>query len=230
MSEIQIPDSLTHDCDNCQGLCCVANKHVPEDGFPLSEAKPVGIPCRNLETSTTAIKGMYKCRIHATLANRGWTGCENFTCHGAGQTLTKFFEEIGIKWNKKPESIDDDEWITILGNFYYGYMVMAQVFRFLSHIKKHYGEEAYAAGKKATLNLMPEFSRALEKRDEEIDFVDWLMKKFDLAIKGAITPFTKRPIRTSLEGRSNFSSPSTSLSSAVSTPPSQRPSCKTPAP
>lgn len=201
MPELKIPEDLINDCDNCQGLCCVANKHVAEDGFPIHEDKPVGIPCRNLEVNPSNIIGEFNCRIHDNLERKGWIVCSNFTCHGAGQTVTAFFEEMSIKWNKQPKSIDDQEWDTTLGNLYYGYMVLSDVFRLLNHIRINHGEDAYDAGKTVAINLMSEFSRALERRDEEIDFVHWLMKRFDPEIKVAIEPFSKRPLRTRLERR-----------------------------
>ncbi len=49
-------------------------------GFP--DDKDAGDPCRHLDTA-------FRCRIHAELRPRGFTGCTVFECFGAGQRVTR---------------------------------------------------------------------------------------------------------------------------------------------
>ncbi|MFZ5746616.1 MAG: hypothetical protein ACOY45_03035 [Pseudomonadota bacterium] len=46
--------------------------------------KPGGQGCPNLRRDG-------RCSIHASLAHRGFQGCVNFDCHGAGQRVTQRF-------------------------------------------------------------------------------------------------------------------------------------------
>ena len=96
MPEIQIPEDLTHDCDNCQGLCCVVPQHNRGDGFPIFRNKPMNTPCRNLEMDPDSQTELYKCRIHAELEDKNWHTCDGYSCFGAGQTVSKFFNELGV--------------------------------------------------------------------------------------------------------------------------------------
>ncbi|MDM7832559.1 pentapeptide repeat-containing protein [Cellulomonas edaphi] len=76
-----MPDqSLVADCARCVGLCCVALPFTRSADFAFS--KPAGDPCRNLADDD-------RCRVHATLADRGMHGCLAFDCFGAGQKVTQ---------------------------------------------------------------------------------------------------------------------------------------------
>jgi hypothetical protein len=184
MPEILIPDQLTHDCDNCQGLCCVANLHKIEDGFPIDEDKTIGIPCEHLELDPTTLTGIHKCKIHHQLGKLGWNICKNFTCNGAGQAVTDFFKEMGVVWShEKPENLDDEKWYNQLENFYLGYIVLQNVFNFLAHIRKHKGETIFLKVKTAIKELMPEFSMELTRIDGCIDHFEWIMNRFDPVIR-----------------------------------------------
>lgn len=201
MSEIQIPDDLTQDCDKCQGLCCVANSHAVEEGFPREYDKPVGEPCSNLELDPTTLQGLHKCKIHGQLGRLGWNTCMNFSCYGAGQATTAFFEEMGVRWSdEKPESLNDDEWGNRIENFYFAYFVLSDVFRLLNFIKKKHGEVAFNMAKEAVRGLMPEFCKELERTDTAINYIDWLTIKFDSAVKTAIQGFTEKPLVTRVDG------------------------------
>lgn len=201
VKEIQIPDDLTQDCENCQGLCCVANSHKTEDGFPIDEDKPIGIPCSHLELDPATLQGLHKCQIHRQLGRLGWNTCMNFTCNGAGQAVTDFFKEIGVVWsNEKPENLDDDEWCNQLENFYLGYIVLQNVFNFLDHIKKHKGEEVFLKVKTAIKELMPAFCAELTRTDCCIDHFDWIMKRFDPATRKVLDE-SNASIRTSANPR-----------------------------
>ena len=79
--------SLRGDCPRCIGLCCVA---LAFDRGPLFAVdKAGGEQCRNL----CAHGG---CGIHEELAERGFAGCANYDCRGAGQLTTELF--AGLSW------------------------------------------------------------------------------------------------------------------------------------
>ncbi|MER7116254.1 pentapeptide repeat-containing protein [Saccharomonospora azurea] len=83
---------LRADCARCAGLCCVALPFQSASGFPAD--KEAGQPCHHLDTSS-------RCRIHAELRPRGFTGCTVFDCFGAGQRITQ--ESFGGRtWRDEP--------------------------------------------------------------------------------------------------------------------------------
>lgn len=203
MSEIQIPNDLTPDCNNCQGLCCVANMHAADEGFPIEFDKPVGIPCEHLELDPATIQGLHKCKIHSQLGRLGWNTCMNFTCNGAGQVVTDFFKEMGVVWShEKPENLDDDEWCNRVENFYLGYIVLQNVLSFLAHIRKNKGEEVFLKVKTAIKELMPEFSTELTRTDRCINPFDWIMERFDPAMRKVLDE-SNASIRTRANPRSS---------------------------
>jgi hypothetical protein len=60
----------------------VAPAFDAEQGFGFD--KPAHEPCRHLRTDDG-------CAIHAQLSARGFPGCVQFDCHGAGQRITQQF-------------------------------------------------------------------------------------------------------------------------------------------
>jgi hypothetical protein len=72
--------SLRPDCARCASLCCVGLAFDRSEQFAFD--KPAGEPCRNLQASG-------RCRIHGALAERGFSGCAAFDCHGAGQHVVQ---------------------------------------------------------------------------------------------------------------------------------------------
>ncbi|ERK69972.1 hypothetical protein N136_03695, partial [Leifsonia aquatica ATCC 14665] len=74
------PPSLSADCANCAGLCCVALAFAKSADFAFD--KPAGDPCVNLDDD-------FLCRIHPQLRDRGFKGCTVFDCFGAGQHVTQ---------------------------------------------------------------------------------------------------------------------------------------------
>lgn len=85
--------SLQHDCNACSGLCCVVLPFDAEQGFGFD--KPAQTPCRHLGDD-------FLCSIHEALEPQGFRGCIHFTCHGAGQRVTRLFGETN--WRSAPES------------------------------------------------------------------------------------------------------------------------------
>lgn len=70
---------LQSDCENCQGICCVAPPFAKSAEFAF--AKEEGEPCKHLG-------GDNRCSIHDDLADQGFSGCIKFECFGAGQKVT----------------------------------------------------------------------------------------------------------------------------------------------
>lgn len=71
---------LRADCGNCFGLCCVALPFAKSSDFAAN--KPAGRPCHNLQDDL-------RCGIHATLRDKGYSGCTVFDCFGAGQQVSQ---------------------------------------------------------------------------------------------------------------------------------------------
>jgi hypothetical protein len=82
---------LEGDCGRCAGLCCVALAFDRSELFGFG--KEAGVPCVHL----TAQDG---CRIHATRALSGFSGCVGYDCAGAGQRATELFH--GRHWRTDP--------------------------------------------------------------------------------------------------------------------------------
>lgn len=86
-----LPD-LTPDCRNCDALCCVLLAFDAGSAFALN--KPACVACHHLTDDNL-------CRIHAVLADQGFTGCLAFDCHGAGQRVTQQVFK-GRSWRDDP--------------------------------------------------------------------------------------------------------------------------------
>lgn len=71
---------LRADCARCFGLCCVALPFAASADFALD--KPAGKPCPNLGED-------HRCGVHASLRERGFTGCTVYDCYGAGQQVSQ---------------------------------------------------------------------------------------------------------------------------------------------
>ena len=76
--------SLQHDCSACSGLCCVVLPFDAEQGFGYD--KQAHTPCKHLQND-------FSCGIHKDLELGGFRGCIHYTCHGAGQRVTRLFGE-----------------------------------------------------------------------------------------------------------------------------------------
>ncbi|TCS66981.1 hypothetical protein EDD52_10170 [Primorskyibacter sedentarius] len=92
MCEVLTVDDFRADCTRCAGLCCVAFPFDKSEDFALD--KPVDVPCPNLRQD-------YKCRIHDSLAEKGFSGCVRYDCLGAGQIVTQELYR-GIGWRENP--------------------------------------------------------------------------------------------------------------------------------
>ncbi|RBQ19534.1 pentapeptide repeat-containing protein [Spongiactinospora rosea] len=88
------PAELRADCGRCFGLCCVAPAFARSADFAID--KPAGRPCPNLRKD-------FRCGVHATLRERGFTGCTVFDCFGAGQKISQVTFG-GRDWRAHPET------------------------------------------------------------------------------------------------------------------------------
>lgn len=83
---------LSADCARCSALCCLALAFDASELFALD--KPAGEACPHLD-------GCGRCAIHATRAERGFSGCVAYDCLGAGQRVTSELFE-GRSWLAEP--------------------------------------------------------------------------------------------------------------------------------
>lgn len=72
--------NLLADCAQCFGLCCVALPFAASADFAFDKA--AGQPCPNLQTD-------FRCGIHNSLRQNGFTGCTVYDCFGAGQHVAQ---------------------------------------------------------------------------------------------------------------------------------------------
>jgi hypothetical protein len=71
---------LRADCANCAALCCMALAFDRSRQFAID--KPAGQSCLHLDACGA-------CTIHHERVERGFPGCVNFDCLGAGQRVTQ---------------------------------------------------------------------------------------------------------------------------------------------
>jgi hypothetical protein len=81
------------DCGRCVGLCCVALAFDHSRWFGLDKAADV--PCRHLRSTN-------RCAIHRSLSERGFAGCAQYDCYGAGQHVTRKYL-AGRDWRTQPQ-------------------------------------------------------------------------------------------------------------------------------
>lgn len=110
-----IEKSLSADCENCFGLCCVALPFAKTADFAFD--KEGGTPCRNLQPD-------FRCGIHQNLRNEGLKGCTVYECFGAGQKVSQVTFS-GNDWRTYPELADD---------MYFVFPIMQQLHEMLSYL------------------------------------------------------------------------------------------------
>jgi len=87
--------ALRPDCSACKGLCCILFPFDADQGFGFDKAAATA--CPNLDQQ-------FRCRIHATLAEQGFSGCCSYDCHGAGQYVTAVLG-LGADWHCSAETL-----------------------------------------------------------------------------------------------------------------------------
>ena len=85
--------SLRADCERCAGLCCIAHAFAASADFAID--KEAGQACPNLQSD-------FRCRIHASLRDKGFPGCVVYDCFGAGQKVTQVTFG-GQDWSETPQ-------------------------------------------------------------------------------------------------------------------------------
>ena len=84
--------ALRADCSRCAALCCTVLGFAKSARFAID--KPVGAPCPHLLPDL-------RCDIHSELRQRGFAGCVEYDCFGAGQRVTgQLFP--GRDWRSEP--------------------------------------------------------------------------------------------------------------------------------
>lgn len=180
MPELKLPDQLVPDCDNCQGLCCMTMEHRVIDGFPIEQDKPAKVPCQHLGSDPERPDSLYKCDIYDNRYVRGWRVCETFTCYGSGQTVSNFFNELGVSWALKSPDMDESEHQRMLINLHRSFYVLYKVLNFLQSFDYGIGlfhRERYVAAKTAATDVAAQFSQFLNS-GQEVDAVYWVDQKF----------------------------------------------------
>src|SRR5215471_14109732 len=89
-----LPAALRADCSRCAGLCCVVPAFFSVQGFAFD--KPAHTACAHLTAAD-------RCAIHADRTARGFPGCVDFDCYGAGQRVTQELFH-GTSWRRSAET------------------------------------------------------------------------------------------------------------------------------
>ena len=84
--------SLEADCSKCAALCCVALAFDKSNLFAFDKAN--GQICPHLGENA-------RCTIHGDLHSKGFAGCVQYSCHGAGQRVVQEVFE-GKSWQDNP--------------------------------------------------------------------------------------------------------------------------------
>lgn len=87
---------LVPDCKRCAALCCVSLAFDKSPQF--ANDKPAGVACPNLVADG-------RCGIHKDLEHKGYKGCVDYDCHGAGQHVTQVLFE-GRSWQDDPKILE----------------------------------------------------------------------------------------------------------------------------
>ena len=85
------PLEITGDCSQCAALCCLALAFDAGEDFAVDKA--AGVPCPNLSG--------HSCSVHQGLSDRGFGGCVRYSCHGAGQRVSRDLYG-GRSWQDDP--------------------------------------------------------------------------------------------------------------------------------
>ncbi len=83
--------SSIEQCDRCQAFCCVAPYYHPGIGF--AEEKPAHHACRHLAPT-------HRCVQYTELHERGFPGCLDYRCHGAGPEVSAEAWAAGLEWHR----------------------------------------------------------------------------------------------------------------------------------
>lgn len=187
MPELQLQEGFTHDCNECQGLCCVAFEIRKDENFP--EHKEEGVPCPQLNLDPQNQADLCKCKVFNALGKQGRKLCEGYTCMGAGNAVTKFLQELGIHWAMKPQDADNQEWELMRHNINNAFLFLDYVFYYLyqkhpdnNPARQPAKREMYEAMRKEAQKIANELALVLEDSSERISCDDWYNNKFKPAM------------------------------------------------
>lgn len=186
MPELKIPEDFTHDCHDCQGLCCVSMEIKQHRGY-FPHPKPAGEPCENLQITPEDHRIDFNCRIFGAIHKKHKT-CEEFTCFGAGNNVSKFFSELGINWAMKPDEVSAEQHDINITNLYATYNILFLVMYYLGQVRYHRGPANilnYNAAKNAAQIVATELSQKLQT-GELIDENVWYGQRFVPAMAEAV--------------------------------------------
>ena len=106
--------------------------------------------------------------MHSQLKNN-WKICAGYSCHGAGQEVSRFFGELGFSFS--PEAINNKNRFLYniqKENLEAAFVVLRELFAFLKFVKNDHGEIAYSIAKHSIEIEMEEFSLHLERTDRSM--------------------------------------------------------------
>lgn len=89
MIELFDVDPFETNCKNCAGFCCVTPEFLPEEGFP--KHKEQDIICEHASLKECGRRLV--CGIYGNRTEKGYTGCGEFDCGGAGTIIADVFSE-----------------------------------------------------------------------------------------------------------------------------------------
>ena len=189
--EVNIKESLTSNCENCFGLCCVSLFFSKSEGFPID--KIAGKPCINL-------KDDFKCRVHKDLNKKGLKGCLAYDCFGAGQKVSQVTYR-GESWKDNP---------SISKEMYEVFVIVRQLHEILWYLTEAFRLQSDLEVKK---NLEPLIQRTEEftKLDSQaILKIDIISHRFEvnkllLETSKSIRNKVKKKNSNHLKAKNNFS-------------------------
>lgn len=173
MARLKIPDNLEHDCDNCQGLCCMSHKLGTNNGYPIN--KRGGEACPNLEITSDNDK-LFECRIHSRLMVEGWWKCTMYTCYGAGQEVSKFFKDLGFNWAIQADDMSKEERNRLFDNMRFTFNMLQGLLQGLHSTRRSQPPEYIASTTSIIEEGLAELSEFLLKNEAIIDPNEWKMK------------------------------------------------------
>ena len=103
----QIKKKLVANCSQCDALCCNALNFETPVYKKLS-----GTQCKNLSSKTL------RCKIYETREAEDYGFCIKFDCHGAGQTITRMFKNLGLNWQDS-KTIGKIQYDMFIGTYLY---------------------------------------------------------------------------------------------------------------
>ena len=164
--------------------------HSFEPGqFPIHGRKPIGVPCVHLEVGEDGPVEQHQCKIHERLMATGWNVCAGYDCFGAGQMVSSFFEEMGIKWDYS--NLQSPE----VKNMFEAFKILRQIIIFARKFipTRNDPRRAAAVFHGVLQRFLEDFSKELRTSTEVIDTEHWFRVRFLEVIVPAFDAAGLRP-------------------------------------